>query len=107
MKATDPLGRTVQYAYDSSGRLIRVTNPAGGVTQYTYDSQHRMTTITDARGITYLTNTYDSNSRVCRQTQADGGVYAMYYVTTDIATAPGSVQLLNEAAAGGPITQTP
>lgn len=47
----DPLGRTVSYQYDASGRLVRVTNPAGGVTQYAYDSQHRMTTITDARGI--------------------------------------------------------
>ncbi len=104
---TDPLGRTVAYQYDASGRLASVTNPAGGVTQYTYDSLHRMTAITDARGITYLTNTYDTNYRVCQQTQADGGVYTMYYVTTDIATTPESVQLLNEAAAGGPISQTP
>jgi len=103
---TDPLGRVVTYQYDASARLASVTNPAGGVTQYAYDSQHRMTTITDARGITYLTNTYDTNARVCRQTQADGGVYTMYYVTTDIATTPASIQLLNEAAAGGPISQT-
>jgi RHS repeat-associated protein len=102
---TDPLGRTVSYQYDASGRLTSVTNPAGGVTQYTYDSQHRMTTIMDARGITYLTNTYDTNYRVCQQTQADGGVYTMHYVTTDIATTPASLQLLNEAAAGGPISQ--
>ena len=102
---TDPLGRTVSYQYDASNRLVSVTNPAGGVTQYTYDSLHRMTAITDARGITYLTNTYDANYRVCQQSQADSGVYTMYYVTTDIATAPGSIQLLNEAAAGGPISQ--
>jgi YD repeat-containing protein len=103
---TDPLGRVVTYQYDASARLASVTNPAGGVTQYTYDSQHRMTTITDARGITYLTNTYDTNYRVCRQTQADSGVFTMYYVTTDIATTSASLQLLNEAAAGGPISQT-
>ena len=42
---------------------------------------------------------------MCQQTQADGGVYTMYYVTTDIATTPASLQLLNEAAAGGPISQ--
>ena len=51
-----------------------------------------MTAITDPRGITYLTNMYDANYRVCQQTQADSGVYTMYYVTTDIATAPGSLQ---------------
>jgi RHS repeat-associated protein len=103
---TDPIGRVVTYQYDASARLASVTNPAGGVTQYAYDAQHRMTTITDARGITYLTNVYDTNWRVCRQTQADGGVFTMYYVTTDIATTPASLQLLNEAAAGGPISQT-
>jgi RHS repeat-associated protein len=103
---TDPLGRVVTYQYDASARLASVTNPAGGVTQYAYDAQHRMTSITDARGITYLTNTYDTNYRVCRQTQADGGVYTMYYVTTDIATTSATIQLLNEAAAGGPISQT-
>jgi RHS repeat-associated protein len=106
-QVSDPLGRTVQYGYDASNRLVTVTDPAGGVTQYGYDSASRMTTVTDTRGIVFLTNVYDSNSRVCRQTQADGGVYAMYYVTTDIATAPASVQLLNEAAAGGPISQAP
>jgi RHS repeat-associated protein len=104
---SDGLGRTVHYEYDFLTRLVRVTNPAGGVTTYTYDGQHRMTAITDARGITYLTNTYDTNSRVCQQSQADGGVYTMYYVTTDIATTPASIQLLNEAAAGGPISQGP
>ncbi|OLD62965.1 MAG: hypothetical protein AUI47_10710 [Acidobacteria bacterium 13_1_40CM_2_68_5] len=104
---SEPLGRTVQYTYDASSRLISVTDPAGGVTRYAYDGQHRMTAITDARGITYLTNTYDVNSRVCQQTQADTGVYTMYYVTADIATTPASVQLLNEAAAGGPISQAP
>jgi RHS repeat-associated protein len=106
-RVTDPLGRTVSYAYDVAGNLISVTNPAGGVTQYTYDSRHRMTAIRDARGITFLTNTYDVNSRVCQQTQVDGGVFTMYYVTADIATSPASVQLLNEAASGGPISQAP
>jgi RHS repeat-associated protein len=103
----DSTGRTVRYQYDSSERLIAVTDPAGGVTRYGYDSQHRMTTITDARGITFLENTYDANSRVCRQRQADNGVFTMHYVTADIATTPESVQLLQEAEAGGPISQAP
>ncbi len=78
---TDPLGRTVTYTYGPGG-LATVTDPAGGVTAYTYDAQGRMTSITDPRGITYLTNTYDANGRVARQTQADGGVWQFAYTVT-------------------------
>jgi YD repeat-containing protein len=101
VRVADSSGRTVSYDYEPTRNLLTaVTNPAGGVTQYTYDSQARMTSITDARGITYLTNTYDANSRVCQQSQADSGVFTMHYVTADIATAPASVQFLSEAASG-------
>ncbi len=75
----DPLGRTVQYSYNSAGRLETVTDPAGGVTRYTYDGNARILTITDPRGITYLTNEYDASGRVARQTQADGGVWLFRY----------------------------
>jgi RHS repeat-associated protein len=66
-----------------------------------------MLTLTDPLGITYLTNAYDANSRVCQQTQADGGTYLFYYITADRATLPESQTLLAQAAAGGPITQAP
>lgn len=105
--ATDPLGRTVLYTYDAQNRLTAVTNPAGGVTSYTYDAQHRMTSITNPRGITFLQNSYDVNSRVCRQVMADGGTFAFYYVTADRATVPDSLQLLQEAATGGPVSMAP
>src|SRR5258708_25491905 len=49
-----------------------------------------MLTIKDARGIVYLTNQYDSNGRVIRQTQADNSTYQFGY-TLD---------------AGGKVTQT-
>jgi YD repeat-containing protein len=84
-QVSDPLGRTVQYGYDGSNRLVTVTDPAGGVTQYAYDSAYRMTTITDARGIVFLTNVYDGNSRVCRQTQADGGARTRQRVSFRVA----------------------
>jgi len=89
-QARDNIGRTVNYTYDSGGRLWKVTDPNGGVTEYTYDSSNRMLTIKDARGIVYLTNQYDSNGRVIRQTQADNSTYQFGY-TLD---------------AGGKVTQT-
>ncbi|RPI08192.1 MAG: RHS repeat protein [Zetaproteobacteria bacterium] len=47
------------------------------------------------------------NSRLCTQTRVDTGVFRFFHITTDRATLPESLQFLAEAAAGGPITQTP
>jgi RHS repeat-associated protein len=77
----DSLGREVRYTYES-GRLSTVTDPNGGVTTYTYDPGGRLRTITDPRGIVFLTNEYDSNGRVLRQTQADGGIWTFAYTAT-------------------------
>ena len=88
---TDPLGRTVSYSYEAPPspygvpRLRSVQNPAGGTTTYTYDGRYNLLTITDARGITYLTNTYSSGScpldpAVITQTLADSGIKRFNYV---------------------------
>jgi YD repeat-containing protein len=78
-QAKDNIGRTVGYQYDGSGRVWKVTDARGGVTEYTYDIAHRLLTIKDPRNITYLTNEYEVNGRVDRQTQADSGVYDFAY----------------------------
>lgn len=82
-QAQDSIGRTIGYTYDGNGCLWKVADTKGGVTEYTYDTSHRMLTLKDARGIVYLTNEYDVNGRVSRQTQADTGVYQFAY-TVDI-----------------------
>ena len=81
-QVTDPLGRTIQYAYDANNNLIRVTDPAGGTWQYSYDSSGRLETITDPRGILTERNTYDSAGRVIQQVQADGGTFQISYQVT-------------------------
>jgi RHS repeat-associated protein len=78
-QAKDNAGRTIGYQYDASGRLWKVTDVASGVTEYTYDASHRMKTIKDPRGIVFLTNDYDLNGRVIRQTQADGSTFQFAY----------------------------
>jgi len=70
-KIKDNMNREVNYTYDASGRLWKVNDANNGVTEYTYDLSHRMTSIKDARGIVYLTNEYDANGRVRKQTLAD------------------------------------
>lgn len=56
-----------------------MTDSEGGVTTYTYDASHWMLTLRDARNIVFLTNEYDANGRVFRQTQADQTTYQYAY----------------------------
>jgi RHS repeat-associated protein len=78
-QATDNIGRVGSYAYNSAGVLSTVTDADGGITTYTYDANNNMLTLTDPRKITYLTNQYDSNNRVMKQTTADGATYQISY----------------------------
>src|SRR5207244_2949216 len=78
-QAQDNSGRIVRYVYDAGGRLSTVTDPNNGVTTYTYDASNEMLTIKDARQITYLTNQYDANGRVMKQTLGDNSTYQFDY----------------------------
>jgi RHS repeat-associated protein len=68
----DNTGRTVAYAYNAGGKLTTVTYPDSTTETYTYDAAGRMATVTDRRGLLAVTNEYDSNGRVIKQTDADG-----------------------------------
>jgi len=90
-RAEDALGRSVGYAYDTDGHLRTVTDTNGGVTTYGYESG-RLKLITDARGTVYLTNEYDANGRVSRQTMPGGATYSIAY-TTDASNKVTATQL--------------
>lgn len=75
----DIAGRTWSYAYSAAGYLERVTYPDGLHEDYTYDSAGRMLTIVNRKGTTVVTNIYDSNGRVWKQTLADGATYIFHY----------------------------
>jgi RHS repeat-associated protein len=83
-QAKDNIGRTVSYSYDAGGRLTQVIDANGGVWNYTYDAFSQMTSVQDARGIFYLTNQYDQNGRVIRQTQGDNSTFLFSYLTDPI-----------------------
>jgi RHS repeat-associated protein len=88
---SDPINRTVRYTYNPAGYLETFMNSAGGLTTYTYDTTGNLLTIVDPRGINYLTNEYDSQSRITRQTLADGATFTATYgsfgtTITDIST---------------------
>ena len=79
----DPVGRTVTYAYDSTGiDLLSIINTTGGASQplanLTYNSQHRPLTITGADGYT-TTYTYNSFNQPVTFTDALGNVTTYNY----------------------------
>ncbi|GGA37703.1 RHS repeat-associated core domain-containing protein [Dyella nitratireducens] len=79
--ATDNSGRTIGYAYNSAGSLATVTYPDQTTEQYTYDGNNRMLTMQDRRGHVWVTNQYDANGRVTKQTYADNTAYQFAYTT--------------------------
>jgi RHS repeat-associated protein len=110
----DNLGRTVSYTYHPGSSLLKtVTDAGGGLTEYTWSSG-RISTIRDPRNIVWLTNTYDAQGRVIRQTQADGTFYQLAYTVdgqgkvtqTDVTDPKGNVRRVTFNAAGYSVTDT-
>ncbi|WP_231636347.1 RHS repeat-associated core domain-containing protein [Burkholderia sp. MSHR3999] len=79
--AVDNTGRTISYAYNSTGTLSTVTYPDQTTEHYTYDSANRLLTMQDRRGHVWVTNQYDANGRVTKQTLADQSYYQFAYTT--------------------------
>jgi RHS repeat-associated protein len=103
------IGRTVSYQYDAQNRLWKVTDVNGKVTEYGYDgTSERLKTIKDPRLITFLTNEFDANGRIFKQTQADGTFYQFTYTVdgsgdvtqTDVTDPRGFLRRVTFSAAG-------
>lgn len=121
--ATDGAGRTVSYVYDTSNRLSTVTDANGGITSYTYDSSNRILSIKDPKGITYITNQYNSYGQVTQQTLGDGtnqflgdepNQYQFAYtpstggraIQTNVTDPAGNVRVVQFNASGYPTSNT-
>ncbi len=78
---TDSAGRTVSFEY-TGGNLTTYTDPEGKVWTYGYDADHRVLSLEDPKGVTTITNVYDSFGRVMTQTaprQTGTAVYNYYF----------------------------
>jgi RHS repeat-associated protein len=102
-QAKDNINRTVTYSYDAGGRLTQVVDANGGTWNYTYDAFNEMISIQDARGIFYLTNQYDQNGRVVRQTQGDNSVFQFAYTTDPVS---GNITQTNVTDPRGTVRRT-
>ncbi|MCP3939318.1 MAG: RHS repeat-associated core domain-containing protein [Actinomycetia bacterium] len=72
-RITDPLDRSMSYAYDAAGHLISFMDRAGAVTRFTYDD-HRLRDIEDPRGVKPIRNEYDAEGRLVCHVDAFGKV---------------------------------
>ncbi len=95
--ARDSAGRIVNYGYNSSNELTCVADPMAsdsnngnpcassdpasiaGVMTYSYGSNHQLASATDRNGHTFVTNTYDPQGRIVKQTDALGNAYGLQY----------------------------
>lgn len=81
----DLTGRVWRYTYNAAGYLERAYVPGDSYEEYTYYPDGRLHTVRDRRGNIMVTNEYDANGRVERQTLAGGaegnGVWRFAYVT--------------------------
>ncbi|MBP5325832.1 MAG: hypothetical protein J6Y86_10130 [Pseudobutyrivibrio sp.] len=77
-KVTDHSGRSVSYAYENR-RLTTITEPDGAVRKFTYDSENRIKDVINPKGITSITNEYDSEGRTVKQSFPDSTVMTYEY----------------------------
>ncbi|HUB81307.1 MAG TPA: RHS repeat-associated core domain-containing protein [Bryobacteraceae bacterium] len=83
VSVTDPIGRTVHYSYNAQGTLATFTDANGGITRHEYDANNNLIRITDPRGTVQIQNTLDSSGRVIQQVRPDGGVLTFAYSVTN------------------------
>ena len=77
---TDSIGRQFTYSYDPAGRMLEAIDPLGGKRIYTWDTvNNRITSVKDPNGNVMVTNQYDANGRVSKQTLADTSTFLFAY----------------------------
>jgi RHS repeat-associated protein len=92
---TYPNGRSLHYTYDSGGRRIRSVDQDGFTVNYSYDSAGRLSELTDGAGAIIVSYSYDAAGRISRKDLGNGTA------TTYAYNAAGQlVQLVNLAPGG-------
>lgn len=78
IKETDPLNKSVLFAYDSSNNRTAFTDKNGNITRLTYNERGNFTSMTNAMGSTN-TFTYDINNNLTSITDARGFTATFQY----------------------------
>ncbi len=76
-KVTYPNGRFLSYQYDAAGRRTRMVDQAGFTINYSYNSTGRLASLTDGTNGLIVSYTYNSQGRLGRKDQGNG-TYTTY-----------------------------
>jgi RHS repeat-associated protein len=82
LMATDPLGNSESWTYDSHGNVLTHTDKNGNTTTYTYDGNGNLATTTDPLGCV-TTTVYDAEGNLTSRTDADGHTTTYTYDDLD------------------------
>jgi RHS repeat-associated protein len=100
-KVAYPNGMFLTFAYNAAGHRTSMVDQTGFTVNYGYDSVGRLSGLTDGSGNQIVTYTYDANGRLRLKTN-NNGTYTTYQYDAD-----GNVlSLINYAAGGGTINSS-
>jgi YD repeat-containing protein len=91
LKVQDPFGQSLQFTYDSQGRMASMLDPAGNATTYEYDTKGNIIKVTypDGKFKSYIYNELANTANIARTNALTGIVdengnrYATYAYTAD------------------------
>jgi RHS repeat-associated protein len=72
-----PTGRSLTYTYNADGQRTQLVSQDGYTVNYSYDTVGRLKTLTNATGQTIISYEYDSASRLTKETNGNG-TYTTY-----------------------------
>ncbi|WP_170305732.1 RHS repeat protein [Pseudoduganella ginsengisoli] len=74
LKVQDPFGQSLQFTYDSQGRMASLVDPAGNSTTYEYDSKSNLSKVTypDGKSKSYVYNELALTANVARTNALTG-----------------------------------
>ena len=76
-KITYPTGRSLEYNYNPDGQRTKLVSQDGYTVNYTYDSVGRLKTLTNATGQSIISYDYDTAGRLKKETNGNG-TYTTY-----------------------------
>jgi RHS repeat-associated protein len=76
-RITYPNSRFLSYTYNADGQRTRMVSSDGYTVNYTYDTVGRLRSLTNATGQTIITYDYDSAGRLIKETNGNG-TYTTY-----------------------------
>jgi RHS repeat-associated protein len=71
-RITDPMSRTLDYAYDTAGDLVSFTNQTADETTFTYGTEHDLLEIHDPNGVRAAKQEFDADGRLVAVIDAAG-----------------------------------